>query len=678
MRITSDNQLVRKVHRLPPWVAGTSALISLAALIGWAFDIPQLKSMAVGLTTMKINTAIGLLLGAMAIIGFRLPTARWRWFSYPSAALMAAIGLLTLGEYVFGINFHIDNLFMMDREAHAFPGRLSPATGVCFVVIPVAIFLLHDRRTSLLAQALFIVSSLPAAVAIGGYALGVPGMYMHVAYPAVAINTAVCVTLLCVAGLLEHPDQGLMRIVTSPHLAGGVSRKLLPVGAALPLLVGLAVVTGQSFGWYTERFAFSLVVTSCAVLYIAATWWTTWLLLEQETADIARRQIAETDLLRAKDAAEAANRAKDQFMAVLSHELRTPLTPVLATVELMERDLTMSAETRESVEMIRRNIQLEARLIDDLLDLTRIARGKIKLHQEAVDVHTAITRTIATLQSEIDLKHLNIELELQAGNPAVWADPTRFQQVQWNVLGNAIKFTPEHGRISIRTRNEADDRLIIQISDNGVGIEPELLPLLFNAFQQGEATISRRFGGLGLGLSISKSLLEMHGGTITAGSAGKDKGATLTIAMQAMKSADVVINAGNPAIPATTTVTADAPRRILLVEDNNDTLKIMKLLLKKLGFEVITADCVKAALELGSSQQFDLLVSDIGLPDGSGWDIMTNLKRVQNIRGVAISGFGMEEDLKRSKAAGFEQHLVKPVSFELLRDTVKEVAGPAR
>jgi signal transduction histidine kinase len=385
---------------------------------------------------------------------------------------------------------------------------------------------------------------------------------------------------------------------------------------------------------------------------------------------------AHDELAVAKEAAEAANRAKDQFLAVLSHELRTPLTPVLAVVSHLQLEANLPESLRSDLGMIRRNVEIEARMIDDLLDVTRIIRNKMELHYEVVDVHAAVRSAIELFQQEIDAKGLQMTLGLGARQYHVWADPDRFRQVLTNLLSNAVKFTPSGGAISVHSSDDERGRLKIQISDTGIGIDPDVLPRLFNHFEQGERTITRRYCGLGLGLSIAKSLMEMHDGEIVAASDGRDKGATLTIEMDTVAAAEAeppVVESKPPRIaPA-----GPAPQRhrILLVEDHPDTRRIMARLLKSLGYSVETAGSVKEALELIDKQAFDLLLSDIGLPDGSGTDIMTRVKARTRTKGIALSGFGQHDDVRRSYEAGFDAHVTKPVDFSTLQGVIQRVAG---
>jgi len=378
------------------------------------------------------------------------------------------------------------------------------------------------------------------------------------------------------------------------------------------------------------------------------------------------------EALRQQDSLKQANEAKDQFLAKLSHELRTPLTPVLATVTAMDTQAHLPDEVRADIELIRRNVELEVTLIDDLLDVTRISRGILKLYPEALDVHGCLQTALEICKSEIEAKQLNVFLNLQARQHYVWADPTRLRQVFWNLLRNAVKFTPDGGMITIRTQ-DADDRISVQIIDTGIGIEPDFLPHIFDLFEQGDRTRNGRYGGLGLGLSITKAIVEMHDGTLVAFSEGADKGAVFTVELTSVPAP--TSEPAPSAAPSAREATAEAePLRILLVEDHSDTMQTMAKLLRRWGHVVTTADCVRNALKAVAQQPLDLLISDLGLPDGSGLDIMRRAKEDHNLRGIALSGYGTEEDARQSRNAGFDEHLVKPVSCDALRKSVLEFA----
>lgn len=390
--------------------------------------------------------------------------------------------------------------------------------------------------------------------------------------------------------------------------------------------------------------------------------------------DICDRKHAEGLVKQALDKTIASANAKDEFLATLSHELRTPLSPVLLMASEAADDLSISAHAREIFGMIMRNVKLEVRLIDDLLDMTRINNGKMLIGREVVDVHLVLRDAIETVRSDLSEKQLTLKCQLSALNAQVMGDPVRLQQVFWNVLRNAAKFTPVGGEITVGSRLLPDRILEIRISDSGIGMTPEELERVFNRFSQGEhanAFGPHLYGGLGLGLAISRTLLELHSGTIGAESEGPGKGATFSImlpqAKEAAHPADVQAEQA-PHDKRRVPISKTPPRlkRVLLVEDHESTRKALAQLLVRRHYEVVAVGSVSEARLAMEGTSFDLLISDIGLPDGTGHALMMELNQRSGLRGIALTGYGYEEDLARSREAGFITHLTKPVSVETL------------
>ena len=386
--------------------------------------------------------------------------------------------------------------------------------------------------------------------------------------------------------------------------------------------------------------------------------------------DITDRIRMEQALATAKNNAEQASQAKDHFLAVLSHELRTPLTPVVATLSMLQEDPQFDAQTRERLEMIRRNVELEARLIDDLLDLTRIARGKIELFLETVALPAVLQRAIEVCMPDIEAHQVRFRADVEAGPLYVRADASRLQQVFWNLLSNAVKFTPMGGRIGLRCHGQGGG-VVVEITDNGVGIESEALARLFDGFEQADRTVTTEFAGLGLGLAICKALVTVHGGVISAHSAGKGQGATFRVVLPTVPAPTL-----HPAADghATSQKPQKRPLRILLVEDHGDTARVMRQVLQNKGHYVQTAGDVASALMLAGRETFDLVISDLGLPDGNGLDLMRQLKQRHGLKGIALSGFGMEEDIRKSEEAGFLAHLTKPITPQRLEEVIESVS----
>jgi len=397
----------------------------------------------------------------------------------------------------------------------------------------------------------------------------------------------------------------------------------------------------------------------------------------REANEALEHRVAErtAELQRTKELAESANRAKDHFLAVLSHELRTPLAPVLSTVQLLEHKEGLPEDVREALAMIRRNVELEARLIDDLLDLTGITRGKLDLAFETVDVHQALREVLEICDRDLQAKRIAVTTELHAHRICVRADPARLQQVLWNVVKNAVKFSPEEGRILLRTSDGPGGTVEIAVTDSGIGIDPDVLPRIFDAFEQGSRDVTRMFGGLGLGLAISKALVDLHGGSLRAKSDGRGLGATFSLSLAAETAArqrpkDL---SGGP-------LTGEQAGgrellRIFLVEDHADTREALAGLLEIYGHQVRSAGSIAAALAALADWPFDLIISDIGLPDGSGLDLMREIavRYPGGARAICLTGFGMEEDIRKSREAGFLAHLTKPVNLQELETVLSRV-----
>lgn len=399
-------------------------------------------------------------------------------------------------------------------------------------------------------------------------------------------------------------------------------------------------------------------------------------------------------LLHSRALAEGASLAKDQFLAALSHELRTPLTPIIAILSSLREDPELPPSLAEQLEIIERNAELEARLIDDLLDLTRVVTGKLELRPEVMTAGAVIADALRTCQVESRSKGLRLVQdatteELMAG-ALLHADRARLTQVLCNLLKNAIKFTPPGGAITLRGHlspasgtegQPSQPAAIIEVEDTGAGISPELLPRIFEAFEQGGRATTRRFGGLGLGLAISKAIVEAHGGRLEAFSSGPDEGSLFRLTLPMAAGQEALANAPAPRFTAPgETVASSRPLRVLFVEDHADTAATVTLLLERTGYLVRHAGSVAEALgiagEMMAEGGIDLVMSDIGLPDGSGLDLMRALK-VQHgsLPGIALSGYGMETDLEESRDAGFTTHLIKPVPIAILRRTILEVTA---
>lgn len=393
--------------------------------------------------------------------------------------------------------------------------------------------------------------------------------------------------------------------------------------------------------------------------------------------DVTEQLATEENLRRAKEAAETANAAKDNFLSTLSHELRTPLTPVLGMLGAWEHAPEFPPALQEDLQMVRRNIDLEARLIDDLLDLTRIAKGKLVLNLEVLNVQTLLDSVVGMYRSEFSAKKIDFSLNTQADRCFVRADPGRLQQAFWNLLKNAVKFTAEGGKVDVSTRNDVDGNIQIIVHDNGIGMSPEMLARLFTPFEQENHDHLKNYGGLGLGLAITRMLLEAQNGHINAQSEGKYRGSTFVITLPCVEAPEVAPGQANPQVTDNGNGKADFGKcfKILLVEDHIDTANVLLRLMRSRGHEVTTVHSVSEAIRAITDNAFDILVSDIGLPDGTGIDVIRTVRQQHGmgVPAVALTGFGMEEDVARCIDAGFTDHLTKPINSAKLEETIQRL-----
>jgi signal transduction histidine kinase/PAS domain-containing protein len=450
--------------------------------------------------------------------------------------------------------------------------------------------------------------------------------------------------------------RGLPVVVDQHGTSADAARTLEPLGfrSALccPLhadgrLLGTVAFASASRAWFSEdeiRFA-------------------------QAATDLIAASIDRTRLLgelrASRDLAEQASHAKDNFLAALSHELRTPLNPVLLVASNASTNPALPAAVRADFEMIARNVSLETRLIDDLLDLTRITHGKLSLVQQSLDLHAVLREALDTVRAELEEKAIACSVAFDAAPAPVRGDGVRLQQVFWNLLKNATKFTPQGGRIDVTTRVAPGRSVRVEITDTGIGLTPEEIARAFDSFAQGAhaAGGDSPYGGLGLGLSITQKMVALHSGRIEVTSAGRDRGACFSV--------EFPLAAGDAgrgdAPPLTAVPSASRPGvRILLVEDHQPTRQALLQLLVHRHYEVIAAGSVAEATSIVSRKRFDLVIADIGLPDGSGYDMMAALHRDFGLRGIALTGYGSAQDRSLALASGFIAHLTKPVSIQAL------------
>lgn len=480
---------------------------------------------------------------------------------------------------------------------------------------------------------------------------------------------ALDMTFVEVQALADHPVIRTLRVggtsvdeaSMSPWSESLQALADMPIGAASRLqqtpvgdlnVIRLSMEYSASGGsvWFGSRKKGFPSLTESAILRAAATLAATGL------------QSARIDHKRA-----SAGRAKDEFLAMLGHELRNPLSPIFAALEIIRRQGDVPLSGPHAV--IERQARHLSRLVDDLLDVSRITRGKVELHKEVVSLASILSSALEATGPLMKACGHNIVVTLPDADAGVFGDPTRLVQVFVNLLTNAGKYTPDNGRISLETITEGDAATVV-IRDNGVGIDAETMPRLFRIFEQGDGSLDRSRGGLGIGLALVRNLVGLHEGTVRAFSGGLGQGSTFTVTLPLRSAIAGTIETRTPASPSSAPAdTRQQQVRVLLVDDNQDALDTMAEVLRLDGIEVAVAAGPSEALEVAALFDPEVALIDIGLPGMHGFDLGKELARragLKPLRLISLSGYGLPRDYRDSIAAGFEQHLVKPVDFDQL------------
>ncbi|MBS1807694.1 MAG: response regulator [Acidobacteria bacterium] len=388
-------------------------------------------------------------------------------------------------------------------------------------------------------------------------------------------------------------------------------------------------------------------------------------------AEVTERIQAEQKLESARSELEKSNHAKDLFLATLSHELRTPLTPILGWARIMQDYTTDDSVKAQGLQAIERNARLQAQLVDDLLDLSRITMGKVELVCVPVDLNEIVRRALETVQYRLTAQNIELQLDLTVEALLINGDPTRLEQIAWNLLTNAVKFTSPGGRITVCTRL-VNNECLLEVRDTGIGIEPDVLPQLFQPFKQGDSSITRRHGGLGIGLAIVHSLVQMHKGRIRAYSDGAGKGAKFTAFFPLYPITGIKSLASEPPVRS---LRLDGVQ-VLVIEDAEDTRELLGIILNSYGCQVDLAESVPEAWEKVRLQKPDVIVSDIGLPDEDGYEFARQLRHTpgyERIPMIALTGYAMDADRQKAYESGFNRHVPKPIEPDQLLRIINEL-----
>lgn len=396
--------------------------------------------------------------------------------------------------------------------------------------------------------------------------------------------------------------------------------------------------------------------------------------LHQLNLDLERRIEERTAELRLLNVELAdANRAKDVFLATLSHELRTPLTPVVGWIKLLRSGSLDEKSVAQALDAIERNAWLQSRLIDDLLDTSRIATGKLHFEPKPTDLNVIVRAAVDTVRDTAAARNLDVTMNLSPLSLVVMGEPVRLQQIAWNLVSNAIKFTDPGGKVTITTGANGT-HAYLEVVDTGVGIDPEFLPHVFDRFRQADGSTSRRHGGLGLGLAIADALSKMHGGRLNARSEGVGSGSTFTLTLELATAGKVVAETPQEKVHSLQGL------HVLLVEDSADTLMLLRKIFEREGANVTTAGSAAEALQSAVVKRPNIVVSDIGMPETDGYQLLEQLRvlpGLSEVPAIAISGYASEEDRDRALSVGYLALIPKPIDVDALFTLIQELKSPA-
>jgi signal transduction histidine kinase len=521
------------------------ALIGALVLVGWSFDIHSLKSVY-GPITMKSNMALALVLCGLSLVAHARGVRRT---GMCFAVAAAVVGAVTLSQHLFGWNLGVDELLFAEpagAAATASPNRMGPSGATSLSCAGMALLLLFrgTSRAITWAQRLALFAALLATLSVAGYIYGAVELFAIARYTGIALNTALALLILHVGILTARVDAGLMAAFVATGPAGTLLRRLVAPTVVIPLLLGYIVVLGRQADVFDRGLSLALFAISVVAVLGTVVWQTAKTIASSDE----RRRHAEHDrdvLLvrerRARDEAEKANRLKDQFIAMLSHELRTPLNVMMGWTAVLETSNSPDQHAR-AASVVARNGRMLARLVEDLLDISRASAGQFEIAPRPMRLNAVVQAALDALGPVAAGRGVQLVGHLDAAIGVIDGDAERIQQIVSNLLSNAVKFTSAGGRVEVRTALN-DNTVTLTVTDTGIGFDEAFASELFQPFRQADSSTRRKFGGLGLGLSIAKHIAQLHGGSIIGSSAGPGKGATFVVTLPTTSPADAAVHA---------------------------------------------------------------------------------------------------------------------------------------
>ncbi|MEO5818877.1 MAG: ATP-binding protein [Vicinamibacteraceae bacterium] len=624
------------------------AIAALTALAGWLGGEPAWTSLYLPGPTLKTNAAVSLASLGIANLLF---VSGWRWLR-PLASICAllpvVVGGATLSQHLVGWDLGIDQLIAHEAAgalATTSPNRMGPPASTALLLLGAALLFLArpSVRAQSVGQLLAIVTCAIVLLPVMGYAYGFSELYSVARYTGIAMVTAVALLLLGLAVQAGRPQSGLSSLLCRDDEVGVLSRRLLFAGVALPFGIGWALARMFVAGFIDAPFALSAIVLALTVLLATLIWRTGARLAVSTDA----RSTSERALTESERSLREADHQKSEFLATLSHELRNPLAPIRFAIELLDGPAPVAARARHTIV---RQVQHLTRLVDDLLDLTRVTSNKLELHIRACELRPLVQDAVDAVASEVARGRHRLDVALPA--PAIWlqADPDRVVQMLVNLLTNACRYSDPGGLITIAAHAH-HGAVVIAVRDAGRGLDPDDLERVFDRFVQvGES----RQGGLGVGLAIVRALAALHGGTAEAHSEGRGRGAEFRLRLPCA--------VGPPPAAPPAPLPPVASRRILVVDDNRDAADMLGGLLAAGGHHVAVAYGGIDALRLATEFDPEVGLIDVGMPDVDGYHVAARLRSRAdgNVFLVAITGWGQDADRRRALASGFDAHLTKP------------------
>lgn len=662
------------------------AFFAVTVLFGWFSGIEILKCAFLAGISVKTNTAIGFLLSGICIVMLskkeRRPSEQFLLKSLSIA--VAFLGFATLSEHVFNINLGIDQLFFSEPiglPATSSPNRMGPPASFNFLLAGTAFILTTSSKIQKkdLAAKLAIIIGIVGLLSTLGYLFGATALYGIASFTGIAFSTSIAFLILSLGIVLCDDDSSLINLLRSQDAGGVLIRRLMPPAIILPPLLGYIRTQGEKFGLFEAAFGRSILITAFILIFARLVWTSARIVQEM---DQQRQGLIDRERS-ARNLAEKANRFKDDFLATLSHELRSPLNAILGWSQLLKKKGASSPEVSTGLEIIERNARIQARLIDDLLDMSRIISGKISLQIKEVDLRSILIAAIQMIGPEAESKKIQLTNEIPDGVFNVKGDAARLQQVFWNILSNAVKFTPQNGNVLIELKAKHESVEVL-FTDSGQGIEAEFIDRIFDRFSQADSSITRKFGGLGIGLSVVKELVLLHCGTASVTSKGKGLGATFKITLPLSTTSEnvaMVHSLLDNQVHADGYVNLKGIQ-ILVVDDDSDSRDVVGRILEQTEADVIFASSAAEALEKVKGFRPNILVSDIGMPGQDGYQLIREIRKIpgayaKQLPAIALTAFVREEEANKAIESGYQAHLGKPVNAIALINLIDKLKPKA-